>query len=577
MRPIRLGAVALVMVLLAACSGVPHNSPPLVISSVGGEVPTTNNEISPHPGDDPRSIVAGFLKAAVASSPTDARHSGSRQFLTPDAGSKWNDGNVTVLADYSIQLPQLLGDTAVVKVTGVNQGQLDIHGVYTPSLKSADSGATSTYTFNLSKVSGQWRINGLAPGVLVGLADFQNVYSARVLYFFDSTESRLVPDLRYSQLSGEPLAQWMLAQMLTGPRPELAQSVQNEIPDQVDPRRATITSTDQITLDLPGSAQLDGQARQRLAGQLAYTFGGLLISGVVSLDDAGHPVDIPGYGTKFNKLNLPDYGPQGVSAVVQPYYLNDGGLISGVDFKRVPGTVGDGKYSLDSMALRRATTGELRIVARTSSNTVVVGPASGPLTTVRLPAGTRSRPDWEPHTSNAWVAVGSAIYRFGADLRPQAVPLPTGTFSGGQIVSLRFSPDGVRLAIVVQGVDGSNTLWIGSVVRSSGSVSLDSVEPISGPTLSVSDVAWADPIGLLMIAARTGEHAKVWAVQSDGSFPLVRDTGELPQPESIAAAVDQPILLATSGRAVWVQRNLVWTSLSGGAQATIGYAPAYAP
>jgi hypothetical protein len=55
-----------------------------------------------------------------------------------------------------------------------------------------------------------------------------------------------------------------------------------------------------------------------------------------------------------------------------------------------------------------------------------------------------------------------------------------------------------------------------------------------------------------------------------------QDTGSLPDPQSIAAAIDQPALLATVGNAVWVQRNASWSPLSGGAS-TIGYSPTYAP
>jgi len=571
--------LALVVAVLVGggCSGVPRSSRPEVVRTIVGHESSAAAELAPKPRDEPRSIVSGFLSAAVSS---DARHSGSRQFLTADAGGKWQDSAVTILNDYQVQLPDTRGDTSTVTVTGQRVGQLDARGIFTPELKDVGVGEMQSFSFGLIRTNGEWRIDHLQPGVLIKKADFQAYYSARPIYFFDTTESILVPDLRYSALRDEGLAEWMMSQILAGPRPELAQTVQNEVPDQVDPRRVTVKITDHITIELPGASQIDGLGRQRLAAQLAYTLGAIPFSSPsLTLTDSGQAVDIPTIGTMFNAVKFPGLGPDSVQPAVQPYYLRGGGLISGVDDKPVPGLVGSGGYGLTSVALRRAPRGDLRVIG-VAVDKLYLGSSSGPLSKVDLPRGGVGRPDWLPRSSSAFVGVGQAIYRIGDNGRPTQVSVPStlgGGLSAGDILALRFSPDGVRLAVLLRGVDGTSAVWLGSVVRAANNISIENLEPVTPVALAVTDVTWSDATNLLLIGTRPGDEQRVWSVQSDGSYLQPRDIGGLPRGlQGIAAAPGQDPLVATAGPAIWVQTGVGWGSLTGTEQ-TVGYSPTFAP
>jgi hypothetical protein len=572
------GTVVLVvgLLIIAGCSGIPRSSRPETIRPIDGSSPVAAVDIGPQAGAEPRSIVSGFLQAAAASS--DAHHSGSRQYLTSDAGSRWQDSPVTIVNDIQIQLADSRGETSTVKVTGQEVGSIDASGIYSAQRAGSGLSKQKTFTFTLKRGNNAWRIDQLPAGVLIRKSDFEANYAARPVYFYDLGQTQLIPDLRYSALSGQELAEWLLAQILAGPRPELVQSVRNELPNDLDvTRKATVTANDRIVLDIPGSSQLDGPARTRLATQLAYTFGPVVYSARVSLTDAGKPVAIPSIGTAFSMLDFPGKGPDSFITDARRFYLRTGGLVNGTDNKAVAGPVGNGTYGLTSMALRQTTAGGLQLAGLGKAG-LVMGSAAGPLAAVSLPPGALSRPEFQPGSAEAWIGVGANIYRVGTDRRAHLVSVPAtvGGSNVARVVALRFSPDGARLAVVLQGNDGTRSLWIGSVTQSDHNVSIAIITPVTPVALNVADVAWKDATTLFMIASAPNAEPQVWTVQSDGSYlDVVQSSGLSRGLRSIAAVAGEPPLVVTDGPAIWVQRGSGWEQLSG-SEGAAGYGPAYA-
>ncbi len=569
------GLLLAVVVPLAGCTGVPSDSAPLVVRTVdrggpGGPLATT----TPRPGTPSRDIVINFLNAGVAA---DAGHSQSRQFLTNTAARKWQDSTVTVTDQQPVVgVPTITGAGATVEVTGRRVGQLDAHGVFSPSLKGTGVGDQETFTFELVQVEGEWRINQLPPGVLISEFAFSRSYLARELYFYDLSETTLVPDLRYSALTGQPLATWLLAELLAGPRPELAQAVTNEAPDQVG--RPTVVDSDPIVVDLPGTGQLDANGRNRLAAQLAYTLAQIrFVPGVqLRLTDSGRPVVIPAArGATFTAVDFSTAGPDSVAPGAQPYFLRDGSVIDGIDNKPVTGLTGRG---LTSVALRRGSGGDLQVAALAGNRFLLGSP--GKLSRIAMPAGALSRPEWRPHAVDAWIGIGTkgAIYRIAPDgtVKQVSITSPVGGLPPGQVLALRFSPNGVRLAAVLRAADGALTAWIGSLVTSSSDVRIDSFEPLTPARLVVSDLAWADATKLLLVAGAPNEENRVWQVMSDGSaLGTLTNTGLPGPPTSIAAAPQQSPLVSASN-SLWVQQGISWTSFPGSTP-TPGTNPVYAP
>jgi Lipoprotein LpqB beta-propeller domain/Sporulation and spore germination len=564
--------------VLAGCTGVPSDSAPLVVRTVdrsNPEGPQPNT--TPHAGSQPRDIVTDFLAAGGAA---DAGHSQSRQFLTNAAARKWQDNTVTVLDETTVGLPTITGQGATIEVVGRRVGQLDATGVYSPSLKGTGVGDRERFTFELTDVDGQWRIDQLQSGVLISEADFTRSYQPRSLYFFDSTETMLVPDLRYCALTGQALASWLLAALLAGPRPELAQAVVNEVPDQVG--RPTVQDSDPIAVEMPGISQLDSKGRDRLAAQLAYTLSQIrFVPGAqFKLTDAGRAVTIPAaHGPNFATVTFSSASPDSVAPGVQPYFLRYGAVIDGIENKPVPGLLGQPGRPLTSVALHRNSDGDLQVAAVAGDVLQLGSPAK--LSRVVLPGGALSRPEWRPHAGDVWIGVGAkgAIYRISSAgvAQPVSITSPVGALPPGQVLALRFSPDGVRVAVVLRAADGTTaTAWIGSVVTSASDVRIDSFAPLTPAGLVVSDVAWADATKLLMVARAPNDEVRIWQVLSDGSaLDTLTDLGLPGAPTSIAAAPEQPPLVSAS-ESIWTQgRGGSWTSFPGNSP-TSGINPVYA-
>ena len=236
-------------------------------------------------------------------------------------------------------------------------GQLDSAGVYTPTLKNLGKGDLETFTYRLVKIADHWRIDQLPPGVLVDQAAFGTSFTpaSTTLYFLnsagpDNSQLTLVPDVRYSSLTGQALASWLLVQLLAGPRPELAQAVFSEVPEQVG--KPTVQLGDQITVEMPTASQLDDAGRNALAAQLAYTFSSFEYTGAqLTITDGGRPVQIPdAHGTTFSYQNTFNVVSPANASTANAYYLRGGAVIDASHDQPLQGLLGQ-PGQLDSVAL----------------------------------------------------------------------------------------------------------------------------------------------------------------------------------------------------------------------------------
>jgi hypothetical protein len=155
-----------------------------------------------------------------------------------------------------------------------------------------------------------------------------------------------------------------------------------------------------------------------------------------------------------------------------------------------------------------------------------------------------------------------------------------GALPAGQIIAVRLSSDGDRVALVIRGPAGGGTLWVGSVVTAGSDVRFESLTPVTPPALAVTDVAWTTSTRLALVAAEPGAEARVWPVYSDGSQlgkPL--SNVHLPgPPTAITAGQGQPIVVSVgsaSTSSIWWAVG-GWKSLSGADALEFGTNPVYA-
>jgi hypothetical protein len=589
-----LGLLAAALVL-AGCTGIPASSAPQVVRTVPGasisSVPQP--QIAPRPGEGPGDLVKEFLAAGVDA---DAGHSTARQFLTKDASRGWAD-NPTIVLDEANPGDVVLSDTtASVPVRGRRVGQLDANGVFTPTLKGMGAGDEETFTYDLTRAAShctaattarcQWRIAQLPPGVVIDSSKFTTAYKARKLYFFDPTGNLLVPDLRYSPLKQVlPQVSWLLTQLLAGPRPELAQSVLDEVPDQIG--KPSVQIGNPTIVDIPGTAQLDSDARDALAAQLAFTLSQVGVP-TLELTDTGKPVRIPSAtGLQFGPSNFSSVSPDKVELDGNGIYFVRAGTVVNGKGSPVPNLLGrPGRY-FSSVALRRNSSNSLDVAAMTTTRQLLIGDERRPLTPITLPHAATSRPEWRPFAEDVWFGAGDrdgsyGIYRVTSDgpVEPVSITSQVGTVPNASITALRFSPDGTRIALVTRSAEDTGTAWIGSLVTSGLDVRIDSLEPITPPALAVTDLAWTDSVTLQLVAAVPGAEAALSAVNSDGSRLETGMTNiNLPGPPvAITAALGQPTVVEAGGT-LWSlpKDGSTWTSISGNNLQVPGHNPTYAP
>ncbi|MEP6599015.1 MAG: GerMN domain-containing protein [Actinomycetota bacterium] len=534
------GAVA--VLASAGCSGVPSSSRPEFVKSVGGGSPPPLPTSTPEAGADPASIVAGFLAANV--NPLDAKHSTARQFLAPEQSAKWDDSTATVVDSY--QVGSMNAATRTVPVSVVKIGMLTRQGVYAPVPGSPGGTASEavTLSFVMKLVNGQWRIQVPGQGLIVRATELassgSSAYKLRSLYFLDSAGRHLVADPRYTALTGPALAKWLLERLQEGPQQTLSNAVQ-KLPEQINLKAAEVTERSGVGIELPGSGQLDPDARTRLASQLANTFAQSAQPAPITITDGGRPVT-------YDKDHL--LAAAGTLNNPPAFYILDGSLRQ-QNGDPVDGPLGLKTYGLTSAALALSPDGSgnflvAGVTKAGGASTLLVGTLKGGLRKAGIPPGELTRPSWAPDQSEVWVGRGSTLYRVARAARPVAVPINLGPGSAAQIRAVRVSPDGARLVLVLAADQGPASAYVGTVARQGASVRVEALAPITPSNVDLTDIDWNDQTTLYAIGVGPSGYG-VWSVQADGAAWTERNRQGLPAaPQTIAAA---------PGAVAWVSSN----------------------
>jgi hypothetical protein len=177
-----------------------------------------------------------------------------------------------------------------------------------------------------------------------------------------------------------------------------------------------------------------------------------------------------------------------------------------------------------------------------------------------------------------WVGAGSRLFRVDIDTgRRRVYPVPI-LSGGGQIVALRLSPEGARIAIVIAGASGATQLYVGAVVRGAGQVRVDGLQqPISPVGVVVTDVAWLDAFKLFAIGyLADSQDPRTFETGADGTDWTNSTLGNLPapgRPDTVTAATASNVWVSANGY-VWKLSGTSWVS-PGTTGQTVGSAPVY--
>ena len=571
---VRAVTVLVAISALAGCSGVPSSSTPQVVRSLQ----VNSGPVSippPSPGTDQHNIVLGFLSANASG---DSTHAAALQYLTPQAAAAWKPTTAVI---FDARPPSVVSSTGAVTVTGTEVGALSAGGTFT-----LPSGTTPvTQVFKFQRTVAGYRITNPPVTLLLRDVDFRAAYHLEPLYFLNTAQTTLIPDLRYSSAANQSLADWLLAQLQDGPQSGVLANLPDQFPSQIVPSTTKVTVGSAIVVQLPGFKGLGPPTQMRIAAELAYTYHTSFGDKPIEVQDGSVTVPVAGQLT-FDQSSFPSFDPAAATPGRSLYYVNDGSIYDSARHAIVT------QVGATSVAVSGASTGaSLPMIAAVAGNgrSLLVGNANG-LSPVKLGGVATSRPDWSRDgTDEAWLGVGRNLKRVSVSGVVQTVPIltPQGSspLTPTAITSVRFSPDGARVALVlVDAGTGSGTTssaWVGNVVRTGNVVQVQGLHQFTPKGWYVKDLSWIDPFSLFVVDNEPPRFQfHIYTVRVDGSFPeaIGSANSDVPLPPVYITATDSSdawVSIGTgSDASLWRQAGSGWQQAFSSFTSP-GSAPAY--
>ncbi|TWV42589.1 hypothetical protein FRZ03_19700 [Streptomyces misionensis] len=521
------------------------------------------------PADDatPGEIMQGFLEALTSDDPA---YDTARKYLTTDAARTWRpERSATVLANGpSIETDCRAGNREATNsitcvLTGSRVATVDARQAYQPA------GGTYRKKVHLARdaKTGQWRIDELPDGVVMGKSDFQRNYTSVDKYYFasgtsvgEAGEPVAVADPVFVRSKVDPMTQ-MVGSLLNGPTSWLSPVVRSSFPTGTALQKGVsgLAPDDQNRLTVPlnlKESQVTATKCEEMATQVLFT--------LRNLAPTLESVELQGIGG-HRLCDLTEERAESAAwhgSAKRPEYLYyvDGKrrLVrmptgsTGTGSVPVPGALGEGDRTLQSVAVSRDEHSvaavdddgaSLHVTSLTSDSTLgnALVTSKGATPDERL-----TTPSWDAR-GDLWVADrdrgAPALYVVEHGVtRAEKVAVPD---LPGDIKDVRVAADGVRVALVVE-KDGKQSLLIGRIERDDRTGEAPSVVELrsAAPDLEqVSALTWAGDSRLLVVGQEQGGVQQMRYVQVDGATLDGPAPGALPGVKAITASEDDRVPL----------------------------------
>lgn len=493
--------------------------------------------VAPHKGEQPQDLVTGFLEATTSDDPDYAT---ARMYLSKNVKRQWNPSEgTTVLSEPPKVDVSRTGDRKqdfTITLNGKQVARVDDKHAYKPDERDYST------QIRVAQEDGEWRIDALPPGLILGLADFQRIYRSVNKYYFAELGASgvgqgrnvLVADPVYLRKRIDPVTSSVKA-LLDGPTTWLdpvATTAFREGTQVVDQR---LSLDDSNALKVRLDSRANGTSEEqclRMAAQVLYTVQdqSAKVSQVTLQRENGSQMCV------LQRDQARWYAPDQTAGHPDRQYFVDAQhrLVSIADGeeepRRVPGPFGaDAPVQLRSVAVSRD---EKRAAGVTANGQAlyVAGLESGaapgdPRLTVRgggAKAGLTA-PSWDG-LGDLWVADQDPdrprLLRLpGGAGAPEEVQVPR--LDGGRITGLRVAADGVRIALLVTKGDRT-TLKLGRVERHGGvgrmTLSVQELRSVAPRLEQVDAVSWAGGSRLLVAGSEQNGLQQLLYVDTDGSL-----------------------------------------------------------
>ncbi|SCE71404.1 LpqB family beta-propeller domain-containing protein [Micromonospora mirobrigensis] len=515
-------------------------------------------------GNDAKAFVLNFL-AAAAGEP-DRAYLQARAFIQPEQRNRLQPKQGSEVALTVVRLrepdPSVVANTdgTFSVLLAVQQvGLLRADGTLAPPV------ATETeYRFKLSADSenGSGGLYVTDPPNVLLLSDtaLQEYYRTELIYFWNTDQTRLVPDQRYLPLTVPPerrvneVVRWLIG----GPSEWLAGAA-TRLPDRTDLiNNATgVDGRWEVNLTMPGE---DIGKLNRLATQLAWSLGKL----PGQLDLKIHSQSRRTVDLARERAANPIYP---LVEEAQRFCVYDG-AVHPLDFPGEPAGVVPlataENHDVVSAGLSRAEDEILAALVVTGADRKLrlrVGTGVKPVTVFNTDAGryaTMGRPVWlrplrkeQPH---GLVVADNRLYSFdqSAKLTPVALTVP------GPVTAVAVALDGRRIAVIVGG-----RLHVAAVNLDGGVVSAGPARALPTSLTGLTAVDWAGENSLIaggLSAGPAGRRPALHEVGVDGALEtsLKPDVGA--QVTHLAAYPTNPVAPQPANAVMYEVNGVSWAN-----------------
>ncbi|GGW35158.1 lipoprotein LpqB [Streptomyces lucensis JCM 4490] len=559
---------ALGVVLLSGCASMPDRGDLRDVESTPRQDTGVRVfAMPPADGAGPGEIMQGFLEALTSDDP---QYDTARKYLTADAAHRWRpELSTTVLTngpgiETDCQAGQKEDNSVSCVLTGSRVATVDAQQAYRP----ADGPYRKKLQLVRNAKSGQWRIDGLPDGVVMGKSDFQRNYTSVDKYYFASNtavgtsgQPVAVADPVFVRGQVDPMTQ-VVRSLLKGPTAWLGPVVRSSFPTgtALQDDVTGLAPDDQNKLTVPlnlKASQVAASKCAEMATQMLFTLRNLaptLESVELQGRDGARLCDLPEERAESAAWHGADKRPDFL------YYLDGKHRLvrmttgsTGTGAVAVPGALGEGGKRLQSVAVSRDENTAAGVGDEGRSLYVTSLTADGSLgdalvtSTGATPADRLATPGWDAR-GDLWVVDRNPdrprlkVLEQGVS-KPEDVAVPD---LPGRITDARVAADGVRIALVVEEKDGKQSLLLGRIQRDGGTgegISVDGLRPAAPDLEQVSAISWAGDSRLLAVGREQGGVQQMRYVQVDGSALDGPAPGSLPGVKAIAASEDERVPL----------------------------------
>jgi hypothetical protein len=522
-------ALALSLTLLMAGCGITGSRRPVVVGDaprlgLRAEVPDAS---PPRPDDahNAQELVELYLQAAAwanlgTTDPPQARSAVERAqgFLTETARAAWQPGPTVQVVAVHLENPVQADGKLKVLATLRTVGVLTETG----SVTTTGDSKPSPYVFEVQQLlGGGFRLTNPPAGLLLSTAGLVRLYETHPVYFWDHSDGKLVPDLRYLPRSVDQaklpntIVNWLLA----GPAEWLDPAVQR-VPNGIELADSVTVTPDgqKVVVNLSARA---ASLQDRLAHLLIQVRWSLRPTTLpVELQIAGQrqtgQLDVSSSSDQYLSAN-PAVPPAG--AAEPDRYCVSGRQVRAAEARsgKTPVVLlGSGSNNdVVSAAIYSRTPAVALVTTRPdgrlglslgSSDRNRLGTAH--FAPVDLVASTMSRPVWLSDPSpRVLVAADGGLYQAYAGAAGTREPI---TLPGIEAVTaVAVAPDNRRLALIADG-----QLYV-AALRVSDTVAVGSLRRLDSGLASLAGVAWSQE-NRVVVAGRSAGVTSLVEVGVDG-------------------------------------------------------------